>query len=140
MKAFQRKLEEDVKHLQNLQQIYSQKEGWVVESEHHVNVGESNGLNGTAFAVKSPMVCCNAMVWESEKEAEKQGVDYYLIDGKGEPIYMKITNAYNFYTREVEKTKKLLVFISQKNMQYQRGRLLALLNKTTIKIQRIWLL
>lgn len=114
MKALQKRISDDLRRLQNLQETYRNKAGWIVESANHVNVGDGNGLNGTAFAVKSPMACCNAMVWESEKDAEKQGVDYYLIDGKGEPICMKITNAYNFYTREVEKTKKLLVFISQK--------------------------
>lgn len=122
MKALQKRISDDLRHLQNLQETYRNKAGWIVESANHVNVGDGNGLNGTAFAVKSPMTCCNAMVWESEKEAEKQGVDYYLIDGKGEPIYMKITNAYNFYTREVEKTKKLLVFISQKKHAISTGK------------------
>lgn len=114
MKAFQRKLEEDLQHLQNLQKIYSKKEGWVVESEHHVNVGENNGLNGTAFAVKSPMSCRYAQVWNTQQEAEKHGADYCLVDGKNEPIYMIFTKAHDFYTREIENTKKLLVFLKSK--------------------------
>ncbi|MGN1216921.1 MAG: hypothetical protein ACI4TD_02980 [Phocaeicola sp.] len=114
MKAFQRKLEEDLQHLQNLQEIYSHKEGWIVESEHHVNVGERNGLNGTAFAVKSPMSCRYAQVWNTQQEAEKQGADYYLVDGNNKPIYMIFTKAHDFYTREIENTKELLVFLKSK--------------------------
>ena len=112
MKAFQRKLEEDLKSLQTLQEIYSKKEGWIVESEHHVNVGDGNGLNKTAFAVKSPMSCKCAQVWNTQEEAEKYGADYYLVDGKNQPIYMIFTKAHEFYTREIENTKRLLVFIN----------------------------
>ena len=114
MKAFQRKLEEDVKYLQNLQQIYSQKEGWVVESEHHVNVGESNGLNGTAFAIKSPMSCRYAQIWNTREEAEKHGADYYLVDGKNDPIYMIFTKAYDFFTREIENTQHILIYLKSR--------------------------
>lgn len=114
MKAFQRKLEEDLQHLQNLQEIYSKKEGWVVESENHVNVGDGNGLNGTAFAVKSPMSCMYAQVWNTQEEAEKHGADYYLVDGKNDPIYMSFTKAHDFYTREVENTKRLLIYLGSR--------------------------
>lgn len=114
MKAFQRKLEEDLQHLQNLQEIYSKKEGWVVESENHVNVGDGNGLNGTAFAVKSPMSCRYAQVWNTQEEAEKHGADYYLVDGKNDPIYMIFTKAHDFYTREVENTKRLLIYLGSR--------------------------
>lgn len=114
MKAFQRKLEEDLQHLQNLQEIYSKKEGWVVESENHVNVGDGNGLNGTAFAVKSPMSCRYAQVWNTQEEAEKHGADYYLVDGKNDPIYIIFTKAHDFYTREVENTKRLLIYLGSR--------------------------
>lgn len=114
MKAFQRKLEEDLQHLQNLQEIYSKKEGWVVESENHVNVGDGNGLNGTAFAVKSPMSCRYAQVWNTQEEAEKHGADYYLVDGKNDPIYMIFTKAHDFFTREVENTKRLLIYLGSR--------------------------
>ena len=114
MKAFQRKLEEDLQHLQNLQEIYSKKEGWVVESENHVNVGDGNGLNGTAFAVKSPMSCRYAQVWNTQEESEKHGADYYLVDGKNDPIYMIFTKAHDFFTREVENTKRLLIYLGSR--------------------------
>lgn len=114
MKAFQYKLEEDLKHLQNLQNIYSQKEGWIVESENHVNVGDGNGLNGTAFAVKSPLSCRCVQIWDTMEEAEKHGANYYLIDGKSHPVYMKFTKAYYFFSREIEKTKELLLFIKSR--------------------------
>ncbi|MEG1729599.1 MAG: hypothetical protein RR280_08695 [Bacteroidaceae bacterium] len=37
---------------------------------------------------------------ETAEEAEKYGVDYYLVDGRGKPIYMMFTKAYDFFTRE----------------------------------------
>lgn len=113
MKAFQNRLEECLKQLQNLKLIYSKKEGWVVESKNHVNVGEGHGLNHTAFAVKSPMSCAHAIVWNSQEEAEKYGMDYYLVDGKGKSILMKTTKAFDFFNKEVENTKELLLFIKE---------------------------
>ena len=112
MKAFQRKLEEELRGLYILKNIYSAKEGWVVESTNHVNVGDGNGLNRTAFAVKSPMSCRYAQVFNTREQAEKQGADYYLVDGNHQPIPMIFTKAYDFFHREFENAKKLLVFIN----------------------------
>ena len=59
MKSFQYKIEDNIKKLESLANIYKDKFWFVVESEHHVNVGKGHGLNGTAFAVKSPVSLCN---------------------------------------------------------------------------------
>lgn len=110
MRAFQYKLEDDIKKLQNLQEIYSNKQGWIVESMNHVNIGEGKGLNKTAFAVKSPLSCGCAQVWNTLEDAKKYGADYYLVDGKGESLQMIFTKAYDFFTREIDNVKELLLF------------------------------
>lgn len=115
MKAIQKRLEENIKSLEELKDIYSSKDGWIVESENHVNVGDGNGLNGTAFAVKSPMASKEAVVWNTKELAEKYGADYYLVDGNNKPIQMKFTKAYDFFSREVETYKRLLIFIQNNN-------------------------
>lgn len=99
----------DILKLDELANIYQEKEGWIVESEHHVNVdGNMLGLNGTSFNVKGAYVSCNAKVFETREEAEKHGVDYYLVYGNGEPIDMRITKAGKFFKRELESMVNLL--------------------------------
>lgn len=115
MKAIQKRLEENIKSLEVLKNIYSSKDGWIVESENHVNVGDNNGLNGTAFAVKSPLASKEAVVWDTKELAEKYGADYYLVDGNNQPIQMKFTKAYDFFSREIETYKELLIFIQKNN-------------------------
>ena len=56
MKSFQYKIEDNIKKLESLANIYKDKLWFVVESEHHVNVGEGHGLNGTAFAGKATLI------------------------------------------------------------------------------------
>lgn len=114
MKAFQQKLEDCLSKLQTLSQLYSNKDGWIVESKNHVNVGANNGLNGTAFAVKSPLSCTCAIVWATEEEAEKQGMDYYLVDKNGKAIYTKVTKAADFFTSELEECNELLIFVKDR--------------------------
>jgi hypothetical protein len=113
MKSFQYKIEDNIKKLESLANIYKDKFWFVVESEHHVNVGKGHGLNGTAFAVKSPVSLCNAVVFRTKEDALKNGVDYYLIDGEGKPIYMNVTPASEFFAREVTNYKKVLIFIKE---------------------------
>lgn len=114
MKAIQSKIAADVAKLQSLAKIYStEKHGYVVESEHHINVGNEQGLNGTAFAVKSPLASKHAVVWNTEADAEKHGCDYYIVDGDNNPLTMKITKASEFFAREADTYKKVLLFIKK---------------------------
>lgn len=93
----------DILKLNELANTYQEKEGWIVESEHHVNVdGNMLGLNGTSFNVKGAYVSCNAKVFDSHEDAEKHGADYYLVHSDGKPIYMRITKAVDFFRRELE--------------------------------------
>lgn len=117
MKAFQKRIEDEIKKLQTLKEIYASKDGWIVESENHVNIGDGNGLNGTAFAVKSPMSCSAAVVWNTKEDAEKYGADYYLIDGANKPIYMRFTKAVDFFSKEIDKYKEMLIFIKENQIK-----------------------
>lgn len=110
MKELINLIEENILILQDLKKTYSTKEGWVVEGENHINVGEGYGLNGTAFSVKCPQTSTKVKVWDTRELAEKHGADYYLVDGNNRPVQMVITNAYDFFSREIEKYKKLLEF------------------------------
>lgn len=102
-------MKQDVARLQELASMYQAKEGWIVESEHHVNVdGNIEGLNGTSFNVKGVGTSCNAKVFETREDAEKNGVDYYLVYNDGKPIYMRITEAGKFFKRELQNGKNLL--------------------------------
>lgn len=99
----------DILKLNEIANIYQEKEGWIVESEHHVNVeGNMLGLNGTSFNVKGACVSCNAKVFETREDAEKHGTDYYLVYNDGKPIYMSITKAGEFFKRELEIMVNLL--------------------------------
>ena len=102
-------MKQDIARLQELASMYQAKEGWIVESEHHVNVdGNIEGLNGTSFNVKGVGTSCNAKVFETREDAEKNGVDYYLVYNDGKPIYMRITEAGKFFKRELQNGKNLL--------------------------------
>lgn len=113
MKSFQYKIEDNIKRLESLANICKDKSWFVVESEHHVNVGKGHGLNGTEFAVKSPVSSYNAVVFHTKEDALKNGVDYYLIDGGGKSIHMNVTLASEFFAREATSYKKVLIFIKE---------------------------
>lgn len=81
--------------------------GWVVESDNHVNVGQGYGLNGTDFNVKCALSCANPVIWDSEEEAMKYGFDLYLVDGKGQKLTMTATKASDFFPREIKKSKEI---------------------------------
>ncbi len=108
MESLKHVIEDSIRTLQLLQEAYSSNEGWIVESENYINVGSGNGLNGTAFSVKCPQTSTKVKVWDTRELAEKHGADYYLVDGNNRPVQMVITNAYDFFSREIEKYKKLL--------------------------------
>lgn len=110
MKDLQKSIEQAIKSMELLRN--DNPKGWVVESENHVCVGVEDGLNGTSFNVKSAIVNTKAVIYDSKEDAEKYGFDYYLIDGKNEPIYMKATKAIDFFQREIYSAKQILVFIN----------------------------
>lgn len=87
--------------------------GWIVESENHVNVGQGYGLNGTDFNVKCALSCANPVIWDSESDAMKYGFNPYLVDGKGEKITMRTTKTVDFFTREIKEAKKVSDFIDK---------------------------
>ena len=113
MKAIQRKIEESIERLEHLSLLYQKKDGFVVESDSHINVGDHHGLNGTDFAVKGPLSSAEAVVFETIDEAEKCGVDYYLVDGNRNPIKMRIIPASEFFSKEAETYKSLLVYFEE---------------------------
>lgn len=110
MKDLQRSIEQSIEAMEVLK--IDNPTGWVVESENHVCVGNEDGLNGTTFNVKSPIVNTKAIIYATKEDAEKYGFDYYLIDGKNEPIYMRATKAIDFFQREIDNAKQILVFIN----------------------------
>lgn len=81
--------------------------GWIVESENHVNVGQGYGLNGTDFNVKCALTCASPVIWDNKEDAERYGFEPYLVDGKGELITMKATKVVEFFTREIKEAKKV---------------------------------
>lgn len=104
-------MKQDVARLQELASMYQAKEGWIVESEYHVNVdGNIEGLNGTSFNVKGVGTSCNARAFKTREDAEKNGADYYLVYNDGKPIYMRITEAGEFFKRELQNGKNLLSY------------------------------
>lgn len=113
MRAFQFELENNLKKLQSLAQYYqTHLDQWVIESEHHVHIGKG-GLNGTDYAVKSPLACCEATRFKTAQEAENN-IDHYIVDGLNKPIEFHIELCSDFFAREAENTKKLLVFINER--------------------------
>ena len=86
--------------------------GWVVESENHVNVGQGYGLNGTDFNVKCALSCANPVIWDTEADAMKYGFNH-LVDGKDNPIELKTTKTVEFFTREIKKAKEISNLIDE---------------------------
>lgn len=113
MRAFQSKLQEWAKRLELLAERYSDKEAVVVETDNHVNVGEGHGLNGTPFAIKTGLSDIEAVVFKGKEDAERNGIDLFLVDMYDKPIEQRITPAHEFYKREAEKIRKLMVFIKE---------------------------
>ena len=91
--------------------MYQLVPGYVVESKNHVNVGQGFGLNGTEFDVKCPPASAMAQVFDTRENAEKYGCDYCLVDGNGKPVTMKITPAAEFFQREANLTRGLLLCV-----------------------------
>lgn len=116
MVNLQKSIEHSIKAMEVL--MIDNPTGWVVESENHVCVGKEDGLNGTTFNVKCPANNHGAIIYDTEENAEKFGFDYYLVDGKGNPVYMIATKATEFFQREIDRAKKLLVNIS--NLPYNK--------------------
>lgn len=110
MKDLQKSIEQSIKAMEILK--IENPNGWVVESEVYVCVGMKDGLNGTSFNVKSPVVNVGAIIYDTEEDAEKYGFDYYLVDGINRPILMKATKAIEFFQREMDKANELLMFIN----------------------------
>lgn len=111
MKAFKKSLETSIKTLAVLAETHKDKESYVTESESHINVGKERGLNGTSFTVKSEASSCNAIIYNTKKDAEKYGADNYLLDGNNKHIYMRFTRASEFFSNELKEAEKLLKFI-----------------------------
>lgn len=87
--------------------------GYVVESDWHIHVGKELGLNNTEYAVKSAFTCSHATIFKTIEEAESN-ISYYLVDGNRKPIYLGVDSAKNFFKREIENNRKLLVFIGDR--------------------------
>ena len=87
--------------------------GWVVESENHINVGQGYGLNGTDFNAKCALACANPVIWDTEADAMKYGFDQHLVDGKGNPIELQATKTVEFFTREIKKAKEVSNLIDE---------------------------
>ena len=103
---------ESAKHsLQSLAKTNKGKDAWVVEGENHVNVGLPLGINGTAFAVKSPTTCARAVMFPSKKAAEEWGVDYNLVYSDGKPVENHPVKADEFFEREAKECEGLLSLI-----------------------------
>ena len=104
---------ESAKHfLQSLANTHKGKDTWVVEGVNHINVGFRLGLNGTAFAVKSPTTCSKAVIFPSKKKAEQWGVDYHLVYSDGKPVENHPVKADEFFERETKECKRLLAVLS----------------------------
>ena len=111
MNTLMKTLKENIHRLEELEETYAWRKGYVVESENHVNVGMGHGLNGTEFTVKTAGSCRMAQVFDTRETAEKYGCDYCLTDGYGEPVTMRITPAVEFFAREAALARKLLLFV-----------------------------
>lgn len=116
MKNLQKQIEEAIRTMELLKN--DNPNGWIVESENHVCVGKEDGLNDTTFNVKNTVANTKAIIYDTKEDAEKYGFDYYLIDGKERPIYMKTTKAIEFFQREIDKANELLMFIN--NQPYNK--------------------
>jgi hypothetical protein len=111
MKELQRVIEQSIKDMEVL--MVNNPNGWIVETENHVCVGSEYGLNNTTFNVKSPCTNTKAIIYESIEDAEKYGFEYYLVDGGKRQIFMKAIRAVDFFQKEINNAKKLLVFINK---------------------------
>lgn len=95
----------------------SATECWVVRGgngnknirDAYVFVGDSPcGLNGTQFAVISPMMATRAVTFESREQAEKYGYNHYLLDGNDKPIYMRTQRLSDFAKEMLKEAEELL--------------------------------
>lgn len=110
MKKF---IEELTEQLTVLKERYAHKKGFVVDSENHVRVERKYGINGTNFAVKGPQIL-HATIFQIKEDAEKYGMDYYLVDGAGKPIYLRIKKAEVFFAEEIARLQAALEFLNNK--------------------------
>ena len=113
LERVRREVHTAIKQLEELKNEYSNKEGWIVESKDHLNVGDGNGIGGTAFTVKSVQISPEAQIFKTREEAEKLGADYNLIDGAHRPIEMIFTRAYDFFARELDQANEFFVLTKE---------------------------
>lgn len=86
-------------------------EGFIVETRAHIRVS-GEGLNKTGFTVKCPQSCCNAIVYANEEEAQNKGYNYYLIDGRGKPLYMITTKSSTFFEKSIQEAEEILSILN----------------------------
>lgn len=101
------KLEEDINALKAMRE--ESKGKWLIASEHHLFVGEGNGINQTGFTVRSVMQSHYPM-FNTIDEAQKH-IDPYLIDGGGSPIINKPIEAEKFFTEEIDTLESCREFL-----------------------------
>ncbi|MGM9777711.1 MAG: hypothetical protein ACI3ZD_05190 [Prevotella sp.] len=105
---------ESAKHfLLSLANTHKGKDTWVVEGETHINVGLPLGINGTMFAVRSPMTCSRAVIFPNKKTAEQWGVDYHLVYSDGNPVENHPAKADEFFERESKECEHLPSVLSK---------------------------
>lgn len=81
---------------------------YVVMAGDQICVAVGEGLNGTSFTFKIPQTVIFAQLFNSVEDAEKFGADYFLSDGDGKRLEIKIGDAAEFFAKEIEWAKRFM--------------------------------
>ena len=84
------------------------KQTFVVANENYVHVGEGMGLKGTEFNLSTPGMCSAATIFNSIEDANKNGMDYYLMDGAGERIILSVKPAAEYFDDMIKMINTLI--------------------------------
>ena len=98
-------ISECVQYMQARFEYCSQEKKYVVMAGDQICVAVGEGLNGTSFTFKIPQTVIFAQLFNTVEDAEKFGADYFLQDGNGKRLEIKIVDAAEFFAKEIEWAK-----------------------------------
>lgn len=98
-------ISECVQYMQARFEYCREENKYVVMAGDQICVAMGEGLNGTSFTFKIPQTVIFAQLFNTVEEAEKFGADYFLSDGNGKRLEIKILDAADFFAQEIEWAK-----------------------------------
>lgn len=84
------------------------KTGWVICDKTYCWTGEGTGLNGSGLNFRSS----RAVIFVTRQEAYNN-TDYYLVNGKGQPIYLTQRRAAEYFKAVAEEKRDHIRMINE---------------------------